>query len=283
MLIYLLYSRPEAQRPRAEPYIELYRDAARRLGVTLELHFVEDFVPGYSGPVFGGAAPCGIDLPALLPDAVIFRTVHVPLSYALEARGVRCFNSARTAELCNDKAKTLEAVKALGVPTLAYDLGVSGEVCPRELPCVVKPLHGSGGRDVLLARDEAEYQAAAERLRGQPFMVQELCGQPGRDVRVYVLGKKILTAMERVSGGDFRSNYNLGGTAQLYTLSKAERTLVERVTAGFDLGLCGVDFLFHQGGWVLNEMEDVVGSRMVYDFTDIQVVWEYMRWILQQV
>ena len=42
-----------------------------------------------------------------------------------------------------------------------------------------------------------------------------------------------------------------------------------------------VDFVFHQGKAYLNEIEDAVGTRMLYQFTDVKIVEEYMDLILR--
>ena len=48
-------------------------------------------------------------------------------------------------------------------------------------------------------------------------------------------------------------------------------------------GLVGVDFVFHQGRPYLNEIEDAVGTRMLYQYTDLQIVNDYMDFILREL
>ena len=85
--------------------------------------------------------------------------------------------------------------------------------------------------------------------------------------------------MLRSSQNDFRSNFSLGGSASVYTLSAEEKEMVTRLTEGLDIGHCGIDFIFDNGEPVFNEIEDVVGSRMLYKYTDIDVVEEYVEYI----
>ena len=106
------------------------------------------------------------------------------------------------------------------------------------------------------------------------WLCQRVAPVVGRDVRVYVLGTEVLAAMLRIAPeGAFLSNYCRGGSAREYVLSTAERALVAKVAHALGPGYYGIDFLFDgRGGLLLNEVEDVVGSRMLYAHTNIDVV-----------
>ena len=48
----------------------------------------------------------------------------------------------------------------------------------------------------------------------------------------------------------------------------------------FDFGLVGIDFIVgNDGELIFNEIEDVVGSRMLYAVSDISVVPLYLDYI----
>jgi glutathione synthase/RimK-type ligase-like ATP-grasp enzyme len=84
---------------------------------------------------------------------------------------------------------------------------------------------------------------------------------------------EILAPMLRHSSQDFRSNFTLGGTASLHTLSKEEKDLVNKVIKCMPKGALyvGIDFIFDEDAMFLNEIEDIVGSRMLYSQTSIPV------------
>jgi glutathione synthase/RimK-type ligase-like ATP-grasp enzyme len=44
---------------------------------------------------------------------------------------------------------------------------------------------------------------------------------------------------------------------------------------GFDF--VGIDFIFHNGKLVLNEIEDPVGCRMLYSFGKIDAIKKYLK------
>ena len=66
-------------------------------------------------------------------------------------------------------------------------------------------------------------------------------------------------------------------------LTDEMRAYVEKAAKLLDVSLVGVDFVFHQGKPYLNEIEDAVGTRMLYQFTPIQIVEEYMDLILEKM
>ena len=41
--------------------------------------------------------------------------------------------------------------------------------------------------------------------------------------------------------------------------------------------------MFHEGKIIFNEMEDVVGARMLYTYTDIDIVEIYLNFIISQI
>jgi glutathione synthase/RimK-type ligase-like ATP-grasp enzyme len=59
--------------------------------------------------------------------------------------------------------------------------------------------------------------------------------------------------------------------------------MVERVLSSVQFGLAGIDFVFHNGEAVFNEIEDVVGARMLYQYTDIDIVDLYVEHIVSSV
>ena len=88
--------------------------------------------------------------------------------------------------------------------------------------------------------------------------------------------------MLRTSETDFRSNYCLGGSVELYQLSGRERELVQRAADGLSIGMAGIDFIFDHGRMVFNEIEDMAGARGLYSLTDYDIVDEYIGFIQEE-
>ena len=276
MRAWLVYDAAEVERNRR--YIGFYFTECEKRGVALTLLTAQELTPA-----------CGPEGLFLLqneqrlapPDFVVFRAAAPILQKHLERMGVPVYNSSAVSDVCNHKMLTYQLACSLGLPTMETRL-ISTQAARPGLPypLVVKPAGGKGGRGVCLVHSDAEFRAAAAALGEAYCLVQQEAGEPGRDVRVYVIGHEIRAAMLRRSDKDFRANFCLGGQASVYTLSPEERRMVQKLADAMDFGFVGMDFVFHNGQMVFNEIEDVVGARMLYIYTDIQIVGEYLDWIL---
>lgn len=219
----------------------------------------------------------------LRPDFVVMRAQHPLLSEHLEKMNIPCFNNAKVADVCNHKQKTHSLFSSILPMMPTAFLEASSFENPFPYPVVVKGSHGCGGRSVFLAKNDQEYQEAARLIAPDDFIVQPLCDEPGKDLRVYVLGKHIIATMLRHQSGDFRSNVGLGGGSHPAELTQELKAYVDEVMKQFDFGLAGIDFIFHQGKPVFNEIEDVVGTRMLYMHTQRDIAAEYLSYILDQI
>ena len=280
MLCNLIYNRPEAE-PN-QNYIGFYRRACTRRGVDFLVLYKEDIDAGITR----------------LPEQgfVINRTRSLALAQQLEAKGLPVFNNSRITLLGNDKLAALHYIEEIGLPILKTSEHIEDF---DRYPLVMKSRDGHGGTEVFLLHapeDALRFQQQAEKDRiaiakengtapSLPirWIYQDVADTPGKDLRVYVTGNRITAAMLRSSDSDFRSNFCLGGQASFYTLSPAEEDTVQKIMSDLSIGHCGIDFLFHRGHLIFNELEDVVGSRMLYSYTNIDVVSDYLDFILSEV
>ena len=217
------------------------------------------------------------------PDFVINRTRDWRLGEAFERQGIPVFNSSEVTRVCNDKAATLEAAEHLGIPVLPWIKGTKGEeyiTFYRKIsgPMVAKTCEGHGGTEVLWVDSEETLRRVCEKFQGRNWILQQAAAVPGKDLRIYLLGDRIVQAMLRTAGEGFKSNYCLGGQAEIYTCKEPEAEAAKKIAAHLHTDYVGVDFLFHENGqMVLNEVEDAVGARMIYTHTNIDIIREYME------
>lgn len=214
--------------------------------------------------------------------------------HSMDAESVRkipCFNSAAVTAVTNDKFLTYDfCCRTHGIP-MAKTRQFRQQDTPDGLhyPLVAKPADGHGGEDVAWIADEAALQQYISYFRekypapSDPFLLQEPV-VTGWDVRIYVLSGQIYAAVLRTSENDFRSNFSLGGHAAVIEPDAEMRALVQRVQDILPLDFAGVDLLRHpDGGYLLGEIEDAVGCRMLYQLTDKDPAKEYMRHIAQHI
>lgn len=269
---WLIYEQENIHRNRK--FIEFFQTAASRRGIILQLITTAEICFGVrQGRLF---------LLPEVPDFAVVRCMRPDLSRHLEKMGVKVFNNAQVSEICNNKQRTHAFFIENGFPCL--DTAFVRPDCPAhpfDYPVVVKASGGCGGRQVYLCADEKSYLEKLSHIAPDTAVVQPMCDTPGRDVRAYVLGDRMVQAMERYSDGDFRSNFGLHGLARPTTLSAEMHAYVEKAAKLLNVSLVGVDFVFHQGKPYLNEIEDAVGTRMLYQFTSLQIVEDYMDFILR--
>lgn len=173
--------------------------------------------------------------------------------------------------------------------------------------CVLKSVDGHGGTEVAKLPDMRGYRKVEnwnlkgcgsteerqikckeliqvlQRFVGKKCILQEKICSDSEDVRVYILGNKIYKAIRRKGKNDFRSNFSLGGSASVYELSSQQKLWIQNFIDAFGqevLGLVGLDFIIDKNGQLIfNELEEMVGCRMLYQYTDCNVVEDYVKWI----
>ena len=100
---------------------------------------------------------------------------------------------------------------------------------------------------------------------------------------VYVVatyGDKIVACMLRSNDSDFRANYSLGAKAELVDLLEEVEKYLKVVIYDLHPDFIGVDFLIDNDQYVFNEVEDPVGSRMLYENTDIDPIKLFAEHVL---
>lgn len=218
------------------------------------------------------------------PDFALVRTISPALSADLQGAGARLFNSSAVSCLANDKWQTYLSAKAMGIVTLPTQLSAcSKEDSSFGYPVVVKSRDGHGGAEVYKIDSQIEYQTFFKDHLAERYITQAFCSEVGKDLRVYVLGGRILAGVLRTSKVDFRSNFSLGGTVECIPVPQEIQKVVESLQEKYAFDFVGIDFIRHEGQWVLNEIEDVVGSRMLYQTTSLDVARLYIEYVADVV
>ncbi len=219
----------------------------------------------------------------LPPPYAVQRSVYPILSSTLELGGTRVFNSSRVCEICNDKRKTHLFATRLNIPTLRTAFSAGDFLSSPFLPSVVKGASGHGGNEVFYAEDKAQLEKALSNIKDKGLLFQTMATDVGIDKRVYILGGKVLATVKRQAREGFKSNFSLGGEAFLSDLSPKEKEIADKLVAHLKPDFVGVDFIYNEGEPYLNEVEDIVGTRMLYSLTDINSAKVYAEYILDNI
>lgn len=222
-----------------------------------------------------------IDLEGI--DGIVMRTVSQETSNRLERRGIRVFNNAKVASTANDKHLTYKAVESLGINIMPYILSDTKGLGKIDYSAgkIIKSRYGHGGAQVYAVYSHQEAITAFEHIGDDDVIVQDIASDTGRDVRAYFLGGEYVVSMLRTSSTDFRSNFSLGGEAEIYHPDKILHEQMSRIVENIGGDLIGIDFIFNDGVAVFNEIEDVVGCRMVYAKSDIDIIDRYAEYIVK--
>ncbi len=154
-------------------------------------------------------------------DFALFWDKDICLARRLERYGIPVFNSAKSIELCDNKAKTyieLEGIvpqpKTLIAPKCYFESDmhefVEKAVDILGLPIIFKECFGSFGEQVYLCRC---YEDILSHISEKPFILQKFISESsGTDTRIEIVNGECVCAVKRINSSDFRSNVTNGGT-----------------------------------------------------------------------
>ena len=237
----------------------------------------------------GGAAPGfaagGTDLGAC--DAVLARIIpagsleqiifRVDALHVLEEQGIPVINSPRTIERTVDKLWTTAILEQAGlaVPeTVVCESPDDAMAAFRALgDVIVKPLFGSMGLGMVrVTTEEMAFRVSRtlETIRGV-YYVQRAIDHDGCDVRVFVVGGRVVGAIERSAAG-WKTNLARGGRARGTTLSAARTELALGAARAVGADYAGVDLLPARDGTdYVVEVNGIPGWRGLQEATSIDV------------
>ncbi|MET3574625.1 RimK family alpha-L-glutamate ligase [Bhargavaea ullalensis] len=259
----VVYYRPEDAKTNAG-FIRMLKEAADRAGHGLELVTERGKIPDSA-------------------DFVLFRDRDPELAHELEAAGHRLFNRAQVNRVANDKYATYELALLLGLPTVpTRRVAHPDEI--RSYPSVLKTIDGHGGTEVVRCLDKMDAgwffsRHAGRRIIGQPFIESGAA-----DVRLFMIGEEAVGAVKRTGSNGFKSNYTLGGRADPFSPTAGMEEAAAKIARALKSDYIGVDFLLlPDGGFLLNEIEDPVGSRSLYDTSEVNIADRIMQRIAEQM
>lgn len=230
------------------------------------------------------------------------------ISALVKKFSIPVFNSIEATELCDDKIATYQRLSEWNqrmkhedqiplIPTVMAPMTysnvgytdisfVSKIIGYLGLPLVIKECHGSFGMQVYLAKTEEEVYAYTKNLEGTPFLYQKfISGSSGRDVRLQVVGDRVVAAMYRYSeSGDFRANLSNGGSMKSYEASETEKALAVRAIKALGLDFGGVDLLFSDSeAKILCEVNSNAHFKNIYTCTGVNTAECMMEYISKKL
>jgi RimK family alpha-L-glutamate ligase len=219
-------------------------------------------------------------LARIIPSGSLEQMIYrVDALHWIEGRGVPVMNSARAIERSVDKFYTTALLQQAGLPTpdtvVCENANEAMDAVASMGDVVIKPLFGSMGHGMVRVSDpDVAFRVvkSLELLR-VVFYVQRTIDHGGRDVRVFVLGGRVLGAIERrAPDGQWRTNVSLGAVARPFELPPAWEEMAVRAAATIDAEYAGVDLLPSADGSVfVLEVNGIPGWQGLQQATGIDV------------
>lgn len=152
-----------------------------------------------------------------------------------------------------------------------------------EYPFIAKESYGSCGKGVYLIENREKLQSMLEILLYKPHLFQEFIEESaGIDIRVIVIGGKVIGAIQRSNMYDFRSNIEQGGKGSIYHIDIKLKKLAEDIASILDLDYCGIDFLKTKSGYSLCEVNSNAFFKTFEEVTDINIAKHYVEYLLER-
>lgn len=239
--------------------------------------------------------------PILDADAVLARIIpsgsleqiiyRVNALHWIERRGVTVMNPAGVIERCVDKFYTTALLRSAGLPvpdTVVCEGAADAMAAVREFGgAIIKPIFGSMGHGIVRADtpDIAFRVVKALDQIGAVFYVQRVIDHGGRDVRVFVVGGRVVAAMERrAQAGEWRTNVSQGGTAHAVVLPPEWEALALRSAAAVGADYAGVDLLPSADGSVyVLEVNGIPGWQGLQEATGVDVAGAIVEHLIAAV
>lgn len=231
-------------------------------------------------------------------DIILFYDKDIYLAKHFENMGKRVYNSSEAILNCDNKALTCLCLEKDGlpmpktsiIPLLFFynkdylDDYVDEIIEKLKLPLVCKEWYGSWGEQVYLLKSKEEIFDIIDKKKGKELLFQEFIKESsGQDIRLNVVGDKVVAAMKRRSlSGDFRANISNGGTMENYIPTAEEIDLAIKCAKSVGCDFCGVDILQSDRGPLVCEVNSNAHLLNIMACSGVNVGEEIIKYILNK-
>jgi ribosomal protein S6--L-glutamate ligase/tetrahydromethanopterin:alpha-L-glutamate ligase len=195
----------------------------------------------------------------------------------MERLGLIILNSPSSIEIAVDKYYALTLLEENGIlvpqtvvtenPKKALDAfkQLGGDV-------VIKPLFGSQGIGVTRVSD---VEVARRIFRALAFhhnvlYIQQFIPHGNRDIRAFVVGKKVVAAMYRIAE-NWKTNVSQGAKTQPFKPNSEITNIAIKAAQIIGCDIAGVDIMEGEEGYIVNELNSQPGFKGLQSTTSIDI------------
>jgi RimK family alpha-L-glutamate ligase len=213
-------------------------------------------------------------------EQIIFR---VDVLHWIEERRVLVMNSPRAIERAVDKFYTTALLQEAGLPTpetiacesIDEAMAAIRSILTGGSDVIVKPIFGSMGHGLVRLSDpDVAFRVLRSLEQTRPvYYVQRAIDHGGCDIRVFIVGGRVIGAIERwAADGDWRTNVARGGTARPLTLPAEWESFAVAAAGAVGADYAGVDLLPSRDGTVfVLEVNAIPGWQGLQRATGVDV------------
>lgn len=278
------------------PYeMKRFTEVAEKMGIELNIYKPEQFDLMVSRDDHKSILLEG--KPVDLPDFMLVRlgasTTYFGQAVVrqIESQGVLVLNPSSGIDKSKDKLYAQQILTSSGLPvprTALLKFPLNSELIEKKLkfPTVIKTLSGSKGSGVFLAKNRGEFEDLIdfiESTKGNANLIAQefLESSHGRDLRIFVIGGRIVACMQRFSEtGSFKANVSRGGNVKPYPISREIEWLAVETARMLDLDIAGVDLLFNGERFMVCEANSSPGFKGIEKcFPDLNIAEEIFNYV----
>jgi len=195
-------------------------------------------------------------------------------------------NSPSAIERAVDKYYALSLLEEKGLPVPKTVVAESADAALSAFKSlgedvVIKPIFGSRGigSTRISDIDVAERIFRALDFNHQVLYIQEFIPHGDYDLRLLVLGRRVLASMRRV-GASWKTNISLGAKPMPYNPSREIKSLAINAAETLGCELAGVDILQTRKGPMVIEVNSQPGWKGLQTITEINIADEIVEYVL---
>ncbi|MFH1291606.1 MAG: RimK family alpha-L-glutamate ligase [bacterium] len=294
----LVYTDPNRLTEVTKADLKLLKEAAERKKVNLKIIFARDcqLVLGKKPQVLIDNKKQKINVLLVRPN---FLSTNLEFRCAIikqfELSGIKVINNSLAVLRAKNKLRTLQVLSKCDIPIPKSFVIVSTKYIDEVIkdigsfPVILKTVTGSHGSGVAIAETKRAVRSVIEMVLGEsgnnPIVVQEYIKESrGKDLRVFIVGRKIVGVMERVAQkkGEFRSNFHLGGRVRVAELSRKEKDIAFAAVRACGLDIAGVDLLRTKTGPKVLEVNANPGLQGITEATNIDIAGQIIDFAIKK-
>ncbi len=220
-------------------------------------------------------------------DQFVFRTA---ILLHMEETGIYVMNPILPLLRSRNKYLSLVSLKRAGISVpftlVTEDIWYAYEVIKKLGDVVIKPIQGSRGYGAMRFKDaDLAYEVMRTLISfRKPIYIQQFIEKPGRDIRAFVVGERVIASMYRIAPeGSWKTNIAQGGKGVPCRLTPDLEDLAIKAVKALGLWYGGVDIVESKDGPMVLEVNGTPDWRGLEAVTGVNPAREIVEYLIRKI